>query len=763
MEDAKALKASAQDFLHPEAPVPASTGGLAKARCYFDRPSAPEAEGVEDDLERDYLLEDAAGLKAAASRYLHPEKPVAASAGASARCYFGRPSAPETEDVEDDLERDYLSEDVKALKAGAALYLHPELAVKVAPEATGRGYFGRLSAPDAVDVEDDWERDLALRDTISLKASAARCLHPEAPVPPTKAAVTRSAPGSWRAPVDAEHRAAALADSMLLKAGAAQYLHPELPVKVDAEAKARCYFEPAHVDAEEDLELDRLLEDVRALKAGAARYLHPELPVRVDPAAAARCYFGRASAPEYEDAEQVSERAKLAGDARALKAAAAQYLHPELPVEADAEAAARGYFGRASAPEYEDVEDDLELDCLVQDLCALKAAAAQYLHPELPVKVDAGAMARCYFARPSAPDYGDAEGELERDSLLDDIRALKAAAAQYLHPELPVKVDAGARARCYFERLSAPEYEDAEDDLERDDFVEDMKALKATAAQYLHPELAVPLSAVAVTRGLVQDAGGEGDALDLEERAAVLEEVHKLKAAAAQYLHPEVPVKVDPGAAARCYFDRPSAPERESQEDVAEREAALEDALRLKSLAARYLAPHAPVSVDPEVAGRSYFERASAPREESEDGGAEDAALERELVLAEAKALKDVAAYYLHPEVAVSALSVPGGRGYFDRPSARHHDAMIHTFPAHDDDLHHDEHHDEHIDHFGLDEEIEARLYEDLRQHLPSKPLKAKASRSGLAAGSDGSDEEEGKLSRSPSSIMLFTEESVYD
>jgi hypothetical protein len=164
--------------------------------------------------------------------------------------------------------------------------------------------------------------------------------------------------------------------------------------------------------------------------------------------------------------------------------------------------------------------------------------------------------------------------------------------------------------------------------------------------------------------------------------------------------------------------------------------------------------------VDPEVTGRNYFERASGIL--VEDDGDEDVARERERILAEAKALKDLAADYLHPEVAVVKRSIPWGRSYFDRPSAHYHDMMIHTFPAHDDDLHHDEHHDEHIDHFGLDEEIEARLYDDLRQHLPSKPTKSKALRSGLA-GSDGSDEEEGKLSRSPSSVMLFTEESIYD
>jgi hypothetical protein len=281
--------------------------------------------------------------------------------------------------------------------------------------------------------------------------------------------------------------------------------------------------------------------------------------------------------------------------------------------------------------------------------------------------------------------------------------------------------------------------------------LEDVKALKESAAQYLHPEVRVS-SSIAVTRRAYFGSGGVDD-----ERAKILEDMQLLKTLAVQYLHPEQPVKVSPEVFARCYFTRPSADLYESEEEATARAEVLKDAQDLKAFAAQCRAPEAPVVADPEVTGRNYFDRVSAALPDSADEDFED----REQVLADALALKKLAVDFLHPEVGIANRSVAAGRSYFDRPSARGHDQMVHTFPVHEDDMHHDDHHhDEHMDHFGMDEEMEAR-FDDLRNHLPMG-LKSKASISGMAQGSSGSDEE-GKLSRSPSSVMLFTEESIYD
>merc|ERR1712038_1453877 len=84
----------AVDYMHPEIGVVAS-GPTAAARCYFDRASAPEQESVEDAEERAMALADAAALKKLAVDYMHPEIGVVASDPTTrARCYFDRPSAP---------------------------------------------------------------------------------------------------------------------------------------------------------------------------------------------------------------------------------------------------------------------------------------------------------------------------------------------------------------------------------------------------------------------------------------------------------------------------------------------------------------------------------------------------------------------------------------------------------------------------------------------------------------------------------------------
>merc|ERR1712154_349137 len=94
-------KQLAVDYAHPEIGV-VTTDPTATARCYFDRPSAPEQESIEEMKYREQVLADAAALKQLAVDYAHPEIGVVTTdPTATARCYFDRPSAPEQESIED--------------------------------------------------------------------------------------------------------------------------------------------------------------------------------------------------------------------------------------------------------------------------------------------------------------------------------------------------------------------------------------------------------------------------------------------------------------------------------------------------------------------------------------------------------------------------------------------------------------------------------------------------------------------------------------
>jgi len=89
-------------FDRPSAPkVESVTDPTATARCHFDRPSAPEVESVDAEI-RAQVLADAIAFKKFVVDYLHPELPVTVTdPSATARCYFDRPSAPEVQSVED--------------------------------------------------------------------------------------------------------------------------------------------------------------------------------------------------------------------------------------------------------------------------------------------------------------------------------------------------------------------------------------------------------------------------------------------------------------------------------------------------------------------------------------------------------------------------------------------------------------------------------------------------------------------------------------
>lgn len=462
-----------------------------------------------DWQERQLILEDARSLKTIAEYYLHPEKPVLSEGGS--RCYFDRASAPVQLSKEDADERALILEETRLLKETAVHFLHPENPVVTTdPLASGRNFFSRHTA---ISVEDE------------------------------------------------EYRLAALEDAKKLKSLALDFMHPEIPVRSSI-GVSRCYFDrpsAPRVDYIED-QAD-ILQDVALLKKAARDYMHPELPVAVtDPTACARCFFDRASAP-VEDPDWCDEREDVLQDAADLKRLAGDYLHPEKPLHVDPTAMARCYYDRASAPHQEDILETIEKQVILEDCKMLKSLAVDYLHPEKPV-LSNGPTARCFFDRASADQATDPEFENERLQVLEDMACLKKYAVHYLHPELPVAVDAAVTARCFFDRPSA-----------------------------------------------ATDSLAEFE----EERTLILEEARALKQNAVHFLHPELPVvTANPTATARCYFDRYSAPEQESLEMSEERTKILEDSVALKTSAKDYMHPELPVVADPELSARCYFERFSA-------------------------------------------------------------------------------------------------------------------------------------------------------
>jgi hypothetical protein len=152
-----------------------------------------------------------------------------------------------------------------------------------------------------------------------------------------------------------------------------------------------------------------------------------------------------------------------------------------------------------------------------------------------------------------------------------------------------------------------------------------------------------------------------------EERERVLEEAAELKQVADWYLHPEKKINVEPNVFGRNYFTRPSAPEEEDDDMEEERELVLAEAAELKQMADWCHNPNQPVVSDGFATARNYFTRPSAPEYEDEDDGIEE---ERSLVLAEAKELKEVASWYHNPNQPVVSDGFATGRNYFTRPSA---------------------------------------------------------------------------------------------
>jgi len=363
---------------------------------------------------------------------------------------------------------------------------------------------------------------------------------------------------------------------------------------------------------------------------------------------------------------------------------------------------------------------------------------------------DPTACGRNYFGRAAAPEYDDEEDAKIREEVLEDAKVFKQLASDYLHPELPVVIYASATGRNFFSRASAPEYESLEDAAVRAQVMEDMRAFKQLAVDFLHPELPAVVYATATGRNFFKRplATPQESSEEAEERSNIMADLKALKQSAVDFLHPEVPVKTtDPFACGRNFFSRPSAL---TSEEEMERDQIMADLKALKQSAVDFLHPELPVkTTDPFACGRNYFSRASAP--EVEDSQQVE---ERDHIMQEAEALKFWAVEYMHPHRPVKTLDANAtGRCFFARPSSIVHDHMIHSFPVHEDE--HTDHHSEHLDHFGLDEEMDF-MFDDMRHDFA--PAVSHEEHEKAAVGS----EEEGKLSRSPSSVMLAFDESVY-
>eukprot|EP00978_Attheya_sp_CCMP212_P029379 scaffold104189_cov53-Attheya_sp.AAC.1 len=663
LEETKKLGQLARAVLHPEDPV--QVAPWATGRCYFDRPSAPPRESVEEAEERMLILADAMALQQAAHDYLHPEMGVTSNDPTSfGRNYFNRASAPEQESVEEAEERVQILADAAALKKLAIDYAHPELGVTTNdPTSFGRNYYCRASAPEQEDSEEAEERAQILADALAFKKLAVDYAHPELGV--TSSDPTSFGRNYFRRPSapeeesveEAEERAQIIADAAALKKLAIDFAHPEIGVTTsDPTSFGRNYFRrPSAPEQEDSEERAQILADALAFKKLAVDYAHPEIGVTgSDPTSFGRNYYSRPSAPEQESMEEAEERAEILVDVLAFKKLAVNYAHPEIGVTtSDPTSFGRNYFNRASAPEQESVEEAEERAQILDDALALKKLAIDYAHPEIGVTTsDPTSFGRNYFNRASAPEQEDSEEAEERAQIIADALVFKKLAVDYAHPEIGVTTsDPTSFGRNYFNRASAPEQESVEEAEELAQILDDALALKKLAIDYAHPEIGVTTSdPTSFGRNYCSrpSAPEQEDSEEAEQRAQILADALVFKKLAVDYAHPKIGVtSSDPTSFGRNYFNRPSAPEQESMEDAEERAQILDDALALKKLAIHYAHPEIGVTTsDPTAFGRNYFSRPSAP--EMEDF---EYAEERHRILAEMVALKTLAIAYFHPEV----------------------------------------------------------------------------------------------------------------
>jgi len=334
----------------------------------------------------------------------------------------------------------------------------------------------------------------------------------------------------------------------------------------------------------------------------------------------------------------------------------------------------------------------------------------------------------------------DCEEEMDhRANVLADMEALKAQALAWRHPEFGVSSSI-AVTRNFFTR---PSVKTSEELVERERILEDVAAMKAAALVWRHPEVPMVKTSAAVTRNYFTrpSANPQESVEEVEERLQIREDAAALKAAAVAWRHPEIGVPPTSINCARNYFTRASAPEQESFEDVEARMQVLNDAVALKEQAIAWRHPEIGVPATSANCARNYFTRASAPEQESlEDVEA------RMQALSDAVALKEQAIAWRHPEIGVPATSANCARNYFNRGSV--YDEHVHTEASAAFYESEDEHHNFDFDLEGED------FVEDLKASL--KVTIGGVNQSHPAATAVIKSDEEGDLSRSPSSVMLF-------
>lgn len=393
--------------------------------------------------ERRQILEDCKTLKQYAAFHLHPERPVLTKdPTAFGRCYFDRPSAPQQESVDNVQEHVRVMEECVAMRTFADFFLYPQHLVKT----TDPNFSDSRPSPiPQMSNEDAEQKTHALEDALIFQQYAKYHLHPERRVVTTDPAAygrnyfTRPSAIPQETPQQMEERNAVMEDVEIFKATARYHMHPELPViTTDPMARGRNYFErpsaPEQETAEEMEERNRIMKELAALRMHARFHLHPELPVETtDVTACARCYFDRFSAPAQETLEEAEERNQILEDAARLEDSV-QVMHTGHTLEQD-------YFhdhpifaqNAANDFEQEPPVESEECKRVLEETANLKMYAAFHLHPERAVKTtDPYARERCFFDRVSSPEQETPKEAEERHQILQDAAHLEEF-AQVLH------------------------------------------------------------------------------------------------------------------------------------------------------------------------------------------------------------------------------------------------------------------------------------------------------------------------------------------
>ena len=191
----------------------------------------------------------------------------------------------------------------------------------------------------------------------------------------------------------------------------------------------------------------------------------------------------------------------------------------------------------------------------------------------------------------------------------------------------------------------------------------------------------------------------------------------------------------------RCYFDRASAPEQLDKDEADAMAEALADAEALKERAQWHGSKrHLPVTTNGN-AGRSYFDRASAPEQLEKDEA--DAIAD---ALADAEALKERAQWHCHPSSPLVVDSMCKARNYFDGKDTSEVSSRRVRGESKMDQF------DFEVEGIDIDTANDQAL---MKSALVKSALGAVRHQEDDSAAT-GTPEKEGNLSRSPSSVMLF-------